>query len=139
MNRCTTRMLRRSIGQSFGRFLAILAIVALGVGFVSGLKSAQPDMLNSAEDYFRRTNYQDFRLLSSLGLTEGDAEAFRALYGVEAAEGACFADAWASPDGGDESVWHFETLTREVSVPELVAGRMPEGLSTVTAWRRVAA
>ena len=127
MNRCTTRMLRRSIGQSFGRFLAILAIVALGVGFVSGLKSAQPDMLNSAEDYFRRTNYQDFRLLSSLGLTEGDAEAFRALYGVEAAEGACFSDAWASPDGGDESVWHFETLTEEVSVPELVAGRMPEG------------
>ncbi|MCR5137655.1 MAG: ABC transporter permease, partial [Oscillospiraceae bacterium] len=127
MNRCLNRMLLRSIRQSLGRFLAILGIVALGVGFFAGLKSSQPDLLHSLEDYYGRTRFYDFRLLSSLGLTESDAEAFRGLYGVEAAEGACFADAWASLGDGDEKVWHFETLTEAVDVPELTAGRMPEG------------
>ena len=37
-------MLLRSIRSSLGRYLAILAIVALGVGFFAGLKSSQPAM-----------------------------------------------------------------------------------------------
>ncbi len=44
MNRYNLRMLRRSIQGSMGRFLAILAIVALGVGFFAGLKSSQPSL-----------------------------------------------------------------------------------------------
>ena len=33
---------RRELRHSLGRFLAIVAIVALGVGFFAGLKVAQP-------------------------------------------------------------------------------------------------
>ena len=35
----------REIWQSKGRFLSILAIVALGVGFFAGVKGASPTML----------------------------------------------------------------------------------------------
>ncbi|MBR6353498.1 MAG: FtsX-like permease family protein [Oscillospiraceae bacterium] len=126
MNRLTLTMLRRSIRGSLGRFLAILAIVALGVGFFAGIKSSQPDLLHSLDRYYRGQHMYDFQLLSSLGFTEEDAEAFRALPGVAEAEGACFADAWAAPDGGEEAVWYFQSLTESVAVPVLTAGRMPE-------------
>ena len=126
MNSETRKMLLRSIRASLGRFLAILAITALGVGFYAGLKSSQPDMLRSADDYLRRQRMYDLQLMGSLGLMKSDPAAFRKLPGVDAAEGACFADAYARVGEGEEEVWHFQTLTRDVAVPELLLGRMPE-------------
>ena len=38
------RDLRRSIRKSAGRYLAILAIIALGSGFLVGLRSTKGDM-----------------------------------------------------------------------------------------------
>ena len=37
----------REIKNTFGRFAAIMAIIALGVGFFSGLKMTKPDMMNT--------------------------------------------------------------------------------------------
>ena len=41
----------REIRQSLGRYLAILAIVGLGVGFFSGLRTSQPAMMATGIDY----------------------------------------------------------------------------------------
>ena len=38
----------REIRQSLGRYLAIFAIVAMGVGFFAGLKITNPFMVESA-------------------------------------------------------------------------------------------
>ncbi len=125
MNRCTFRMLLRSIRRSLGRYLAILAIVALGVGFFAGLKSSYPAMRGTADGYLRRQHFHDFRLLSSLGFSREDEQAFARLEGVAQAEGACFADAFALFEG-KRDVYHWQTLPRRVDVPVLVAGRLPE-------------
>ena len=42
MDKYSLKMLLRSIRSSLGRYLAILAIVALGVGIFAGPKSSQP-------------------------------------------------------------------------------------------------
>ena len=42
----------REIKISAGRFISILAIVALGCGFFAGLKATMPDMVDSANEYF---------------------------------------------------------------------------------------
>ena len=55
-----------------GRYLAILAIIALGVGFFSGLKVTKPGMVETGNKYLREHNFYDFRLLSSIGF---DADA----------------------------------------------------------------
>ena len=125
MNFVTFKMFLRSIRGSLGRFLAILAIVALGVGFFSGIKSSQPAMLRTLDRYYRAQNMYDFQLLSSLGFTKEDVDAFWKISDVDAAEGACFADAYAVYEGAEEDVFHFQTLTEEVAVPVLTAGRMP--------------
>ena len=125
MNRCTAKMLLRSIRSTLGRYLAILAIVALGVGFFAGLKSSMPAMIHTADTFFREQHMYDFRLMSTLGFTDRDVEAAGTLKEAAAAEGACFSDALADTPAG-QGVWHFMSLTRQVSVPVLTAGRMPE-------------
>ena len=127
MNRCTLKMLLRSIRRSLGRYLAILGIVALGVGFFAGLKSSFPAMRRTADDYLRQQHFHDFRLLSTLGFAEGDRAAFEAAEGVAAAEGAYFADAYIEY-GGARRVCRFMSITERVDVPELVSGRMPRAL-----------
>ena len=69
MNRCVLKMLLRSIRATLGRYLAILAIVALGVGFFAGLKSSMPAMVSTADGFLRAQRFADFRLLSTLGFT----------------------------------------------------------------------
>jgi len=124
MNRFTLKMLLRSIRASLGRYLAILSIVALGVGFFAGLKCSRSAMLTTADEYLRSQRFQDFQLLSTLGFTGEDEEAFAAREDVLLAEGAYFADVILDGDGGEE-VWRFMSLTERVSVPLLTAGRMP--------------
>ncbi len=123
----TRKTLLRTIKATFGRYIAILAIIALGVGFFTGLKSAEPAMRNTAEDYFEEQNYYDFQLLSTLGLTEEDVEAFAALNGVTAAEGGYSMDALAEVEGREEALaLNFLTLTEETALAALTAGRVPD-------------
>lgn len=76
------KIVAREIRLSISRFLAIFAIVALGVGFLAGLLSATPDMRLSADAYYDDTNMMDLRVLSSLGLSEEDIGAIRETDGV---------------------------------------------------------
>ena len=41
----------RTIKKSLGRYLAILAIIALGVGFFAGLRVTEKAMLATADEY----------------------------------------------------------------------------------------
>ena len=54
-NRSYTKAVIRAIRGSFSRFLAIFAIVALGVGFLAGLAATTPDMRYSAGVYYNDT------------------------------------------------------------------------------------
>ena len=65
----------REIKKSFGRYFAILAIVALGVAFFSGLKITQSVMVHSADVYLKDLQFYDYRLVSTLGFTEENVEA----------------------------------------------------------------
>ena len=87
MNRCLRKELYREIHNSRNRFLSIFVMVALGVLFLVGLRSAAPDMRATSDYYFDTTGFYDVQILSTLGLTEEDVETFSQTEGVEAAEG----------------------------------------------------
>ena len=82
----------REIRQSLGRYLAILAIVGLGVGFFAGLRMSQPDMMATGVEYLRTYNLFDFQLMSTLGFTDEDVEAFSQIDGIASAEGSVYTD-----------------------------------------------
>ncbi len=116
----------REIRQSLGRFLAILAIVGLGVGFLAGLRMSQPAMMATGVKYLDAYDFHDFRLLSTLGFTEEDVEAFAALDGVKAVSGSWYTEfLWKRTDDS-EVVLIAHSLTEGMNRPQLTAGRLPE-------------
>ena len=66
--------LLREIKETIGRFLALLLIIALGVGFFAGLKVTDPAMRTSMNDYLTDRAFFDFRLVSTLGFEGEDIE-----------------------------------------------------------------
>lgn len=122
----------REIKGSFGRWLAILAIVALGVGFFSGLKVCKAAFTETGNQYLNQHNFFDFQLLSSLGLESEDVETIKASKGVKYAEGAFSKDVLVSLEGEEagedsgEAVSKVHTLSESINIPSLKAGRLPE-------------
>lgn len=115
----------REIRHTLVRFLAILAIVALGVGFFAGLSVTRRAMLRTLDAYVRDSNMHDFRLLSSLGFDRDAPAALARLPGVEYAVGGYALDAAFSDGAGKEQLLKVLSISGELDRPVLTAGRMP--------------
>ena len=121
------RTTRREIIGSFGRYMAIMAIIALGVGLFAGLKVTKPTMVKITDEYVTKHQLYDYRLISTFGLEQQDVDSFAAQDGVRAAEGAVFADViYRFGEDEAERVAHMHSLTQNLNTLELRAGRMPE-------------
>lgn len=116
----------REIKYSLGRYLAIFAIVALGVGFFAGLKVTKESLVNSVDCYLKATEFHDLRLLSTLGFEKEDVEAFLQEENVAAVEGAISADVLCRDKTENESAMKVHTLPNEINKVVLKSGRMPE-------------
>lgn len=116
----------REIRQSLGRYLAIWAIVALGVGFFAGLKITKAVMVESANTYLQEKQLYDYRLLSTLGFEQEDVLALAQKEEVRAVEGAVEADILYLDADGNEGVLKAHSLTEHINGVELTAGRLPE-------------
>ena len=114
----------RSIRTHFGRFMAILLIVALSAGFFAGFRITTDAMLNTGEGYFDEKNFYDFRLFSTIGFEKADVEEFAELSGAEIAEGSYSADALIQ-FGDKVSPYKLHALTEKTNMISLEAGRMP--------------
>lgn len=118
------KTLRRDIIKSFGRFIAIVAIIALGSGFFIGLKVTTSDMMQTEQLYFDTTAFFDYRLLSTQGWEAESVKAVAASDGVLEAEGSVSTDALALI-GNEETVLKVMMLPEKINIPELTEGRMP--------------
>jgi putative ABC transport system permease protein len=116
----------REIRRSFGRFLAIFCIVMLGAGFLAGLKVTKSAMLHTLEHDSVNRSLFDFRVLSTLGLTDDDVAAFSALHDIEQAEGSIQADAVFALPSGSEDVLKVYSLPHSLNTLALQSGRLPE-------------
>ena len=114
----------RTVRTFFGRYMALLLIVALSAGFFAGLKITKDAMANTCEDYLAEQSFYDFRLLSTLGFTEDDVESFAALSSVELAEGTKSVDAMMLHNGSNRPI-KLMAIPDEINLPSLTAGRMP--------------
>lgn len=116
----------REIRQTFGRFFAIFAIIALGVGFFSGVRITTPAMVHTVDVFLQESQFYDYRLLSTLGWEEKDVDEIRKLDDVRYAEGAYTADVLYENEAGDEIVLKTHSLPENINGIELVKGHLPE-------------
>ena len=64
-----------------------MLITILGVGMLTGLRAACMDLRYSADQFYDRQGLYDISVVSTLGLTEKDVDALKALDGVADAVG----------------------------------------------------
>ena len=126
MNRSIIKLTKREIRSSLGRYLAIFAIIALGAGLFVGLRLSRPDFLETYNNYTNKTNFYDFRLVSTLGLTDEDLAEVKKMDGVKLAEGAVGADFLFNTDDEDNLIMMAQSIPENVNQIKLKAGRMPE-------------
>lgn len=126
MNRSIIKLTKREIRSSLGRYLAIFAIIALGAGLFVGLRLSRPDFLETYNNYTHETNFYDFRLVSTLGLTDDDLAEVKKLDGVKLAEGAVGADFLFNTADEDNLIMMAQSIPENVNQIKLKAGRMPE-------------
>lgn len=123
MNKSTLR----EIKQSLGRYLAILAIVALGVGFFAGLKATTPAMLKTAQVYLDEKQFYDFRLICTLGFGDAEVEEIALREDVRSVQGAYSFDILCqNTSDGNAQVMKGHSITQGVNELEVIAGRLPQ-------------
>ena len=115
----------KEIKISYKRFLSILLIVLLGVGFFAGIKATSPDMKKTIDTYFDDLNVMDIQVISTLGLTENDITSISQVENVEKVEGTYQTDATVTI-GEEEVVVKLETITSSINNLQLIDGRLPE-------------
>lgn len=116
----------REIKSSFGRFLAIFAIIALGVGFFAGLKVTKEAMVDTVTDYLNRHGFYDFHLISTMGFDQENVDMLAGARDVEAAEGSVSFDVLYRLEDGSQGAIKAYSVTDSLNTLKLISGRLPE-------------
>ena len=114
----------KEIKNTYKRFISILVMAFLGVGFFAGLRAASPDMLDTIDKFYRDSQVFDIKILSTLGLTESDIDALKNVDGVENVAGSYEID-------GKIKLDKKEIITKLITVgdinkPILLDGNLPQ-------------
>ncbi|WP_044933648.1 ABC transporter permease [Pseudobutyrivibrio sp. LB2011] len=115
----------REIKETIGRYIALVLIIALGVGFFSGLKVTDPAMRQAMQQYFKDTSFYDYRLISTLGFEEEDVDYVAENVSARAVEGSISFDVLADYADSSHAIKAISIPTN-VNTIVLESGRLPE-------------
>lgn len=74
-----SKTLFRMLRQHLGRFLAVTAIIALGIGFMTGLGSVKPKLIGTLDKYYSDRAVPDLILKSTAGFSQAQIDALKDL------------------------------------------------------------
>ena len=114
----------KSIIKSRRRFLSILIMAFLGVGFFSGLKACGPDMKEMLDNYVDNNKMYDIKIQSTLGLTDDDLKIVRKIDNVLKVYPSKEKDSLVKINNKQE-VAHLIPYD-DINIPHVVEGRLPK-------------
>ena len=121
----------REIRHSINRFISILIIIALGVGFFVGIKCASPSMLKTADNYFETHDLMDFKLQSTVGFDDEDLQAIADMEHIAEIMPSYSADVILQQENKNATVKVMgiqpdDSSYTELNKPVVIEGRMPQ-------------
>ncbi len=114
----------KEIKNTYKRFLSILLMAFLGVGFFAGLRASSPDMVDTIDDYFNSHNVYDVEVLSTLGLTSKDIDELSKVENISEVIGTYETDATLQIE--NKELVAKVMCVEDINKPELIEGKMPE-------------
>ena len=110
----------RKIKHSFGRFITLILIIAIGSAFFAGVRETSSDMIKTMDEYYDATNLMDFRIISTMGLTNDDLEALKNLENTQIIE-----ENYTYETVIDGDAIKIYGLTENINNVTLVSGSLP--------------
>ena len=110
------------------RFISILVIVLLGVGFFAGIRAVAPDMKNTLDEYYKDTNMYDIYITSNYGVSDAVIEKLEENYNIET--GYNFDAITTKEEDYATKIISYDE-EEKINVPKLIKGRMPENKTEV--------
>lgn len=115
----------RNVTSQLASFISIVVISMLAVTVYLGIAYSSEAMDRNVSRYYDERSMQDLQVFSPLLLTEEDAEAIRALDGVEDAEGS-FETVAQLPTELQSYTVSVISLPERIAVPKITEGRAPQ-------------
>lgn len=109
------------IKKSFGRYLSLFIIIMVGVGFYAGIQATTPDMVAVVDRYYADHHFMDFKIVSTMGLTDGDVDALKDLSDVKDVIPSYSLDVLDR----DKAI-RIHAIEESVNTVKLTSGRMPQ-------------
>mgnify|MGYP000844607220 FL=1 len=109
------------IKKSFGRYISLFIIVMVGFGFFIGLNEASSDIINSVDKYYKAHKLMDFKVVSTIGLTDKDVKAIESLKGIQDVVPSHSLDVLE-----ENKAIRVHEIENSVNTVKLVRGRMPK-------------
>ena len=128
----------RSIGRSKARFFSIMVIIAIGVGFYAGINATEPDMILSADKYYKSVNLSDLRIYNPLGFSKEDLDDIRQIKGVKTIQEGFYKDVFLTTEEGNTytvRLYSYDPADYKdgngLNIPQLSEGRFPENIGEI--------
>ena len=118
----------KEIKNTYKRFISILLMAFLGVGFFAGMRAASPDMVNTIDKYYDDSQIYDIQVISTLGLTSADIEAISKIDNIEKIVGTYEVDGKLEIDNKEviTKIMCVEKDENKINTPILLQGNLPE-------------
>lgn len=115
----------KQIVKTNKRFISILLMAFMGVGFFAGVRATSPDMRDTLDTYLDSKNMYDISLVSTLGLTDDDVSEISKLDGIDKVIGIYGEDVFVKFED-EEVVVKNITYNSEINNLEVVEGNLPQ-------------
>ena len=123
MKRALVKDSVKQIKNTLKRFISILMMAFLGVGFFAGIKATSPDMIDTIDRYYKEQNIYDLEIVSTLGLTNDDLNEIAKIDGIDQVEGTYEKDAIIEND--NEEIVVKLLCANNINVPVVLEGNLP--------------
>ena len=123
MKRALVKDSVKQIKNTLKRFISILMMAFLGVGFFAGIKATSPDMIDTIDRYYKEQNIYDLEIVSTLGLTNDDLNEIAKIDGIDQVEGTYEKDAIIEND--NEEIVVKLLCANNINVPIVLEGNLP--------------
>lgn len=115
----------RKIKDNYKRFLSLLLMALLGVGFYAGIQACSPDLLKTLDIFFDNNDVYDIEVVSNLGLTDDDVKYLSKIDGIDKVVGTYSKDVYLNVDN-NQYVVKLIGINNEVNKVYLKEGRLPD-------------
>ncbi len=127
----------RNIWKKKVSWISIIIVVMLTVSVFLGCRFYTDSLKIEGEDYFKIYKFKDIDVISSTGILASEIEKISKVEGVVDVEGYHQIDATATIDG-DNTPIKLIRKTERISIPELVAGDLPQEQGEIAVSRILA-